>query len=501
MRSSALSVGALVNVKPESRRGRPNSEGGMAYVLEVNEDNDLTVDVRYVVSNTLSQEVLPTRLKPASLAVHARKKSKTELARPSLLSIAHKGQALPVTPSSSSPATPKGLVSKLAEAVNWDSNSNKRHPVFTWLMKQRKMNEEGWLRRTEATIAGRDIPKPKSHLLAVKRRFLVEIEILRRALPTNYGNNSFPLSDHAFAWGIKPFSLKRIYTLAMKRNNDVKRKTRNDKGLTIFNSQKKRQQVFRPYEVYKRHQRAINPGEVFTDQELCTGFDKLDPVDTARVQNKTDELLDQAAFLPSEISRLLQKSDGQITWRKLAELLAGGRTQIKPASHNTLCKFCMSLEGSEYKTTKILPLLTPQTVKERLHWAQSWFWFWNGAQTFSEKCRVLLVHNDEKWFFALVQRRHLTHVPLLGCVPKAHGIHHKSHIGKILGISTVGYLSYFNDVVQGGEGIKIDMERAGGMVRASRDSYKRVYRDDGTYHYPQIPENILRRKGQEYFEN
>lgn len=39
------------------------------------------------------------------------------------------------------------------------------------------------------------------------------------------------------------------------------------------------------------------------------------------------------------------------------------------------------------------------------------------------------------------------------------------------------------------------------MVKAKKNSYKRVYRDDGTYHYPTDPNNILRKKGEEYFEN
>ena len=39
------------------------------------------------------------------------------------------------------------------------------------------------------------------------------------------------------------------------------------------------------------------------------------------------------------------------------------------------------------------------------------------------------------------------------------------------------------------------------MVAAQKDSYKRVYQRDGTWHYPKIAANLLRRKGQEYFEN
>ena len=39
------------------------------------------------------------------------------------------------------------------------------------------------------------------------------------------------------------------------------------------------------------------------------------------------------------------------------------------------------------------------------------------------------------------------------------------------------------------------------MVKATKDSYKRVYKPDGTYSYPKVPANLLRKKDQEYFEN
>ena len=39
------------------------------------------------------------------------------------------------------------------------------------------------------------------------------------------------------------------------------------------------------------------------------------------------------------------------------------------------------------------------------------------------------------------------------------------------------------------------------MVKAKKYSYKRMYIADGTYHYPQLPENKLCRVGQEYFRS
>jgi len=58
-----------------------------------------------------------------------------------------------------------------------------------------------------------------------------------------------------------------------------------------------------------------------------------------------------------------------------------------------------------------------------------------------------------------------------------------------------------NDIEKGGVACKISLTRAGRMVKAQKDSYKRVYRDNGTYYYPKIPENKLRSKGEMYFQS
>ena len=38
-------------------------------------------------------------------------------------------------------------------------------------------------------------------------------------------------------------------------------------------------------------------------------------------------------------------------------------------------------------------------------------------------------------------------------------------------------------------------------MEAKKHRYPRVYKDDGTYHYPKDPDNVIRKKGELYFEN
>ena len=58
-----------------------------------------------------------------------------------------------------------------------------------------------------------------------------------------------------------------------------------------------------------------------------------------------------------------------------------------------------------------------------------------------------------------------------------------------------------NDITKGGKAIPISCYRCVKMVKQSKDSYKRVYKDDGSFHYPKIPENILNKKGHWYSRN
>jgi hypothetical protein len=72
-----------VQVDPERRYGKLDSDGGLAFVAKVNANG--TLDVSYSLTRTLSKEVLPTRIHPASFRTSARQRSPDEPTRPSLL--------------------------------------------------------------------------------------------------------------------------------------------------------------------------------------------------------------------------------------------------------------------------------------------------------------------------------------------------------------------------------------------------------------------------------
>eukprot|EP00957_Ditylum_brightwellii_P184213 14031077-Ditylum_brightwellii.AAC.1 len=110
---------------------------------------------------------------------------------------------------------------------------------------------------------------------------------------------------------------------------------------------------------------------------------------------------------------------------------------------------------------------------------------------------------DKKWFMEVVRRCCVKLVESIGMEAKDadYTAHHKSHIYKQMYICVHAYVLDQNDWINEGKVVPIILIRVGKMINAKRESYKRVYREDNTYHYPQIPGNLMHEKGKDYFTN
>ena len=81
--------------------------------------------------------------------------------------------------------------------------------------------------------------------------------------------------------------------------------------------------------------------------------------------------------------------------------------------------------------------------------------------------KILWVMSDEKWWHGLVPRSNAKACVELGIYREAYSVHHKSHIAKVMGHATVGYL--FDDHPEnGGEGFLIGLHRAQAVKIAQR---------------------------------
>ena len=82
-----------------------------------------------------------------------------------------------------------------------------------------------------------------------------------------------------------------------------------------------------------------------------------------------------------------------------------------------------------------------------------------------------------------------------GIVKQYHYAHHKNYIDQVMFIVVNGFIPHENDLLgNGGRSVKVSCILVGDYVKAKQNSYKRVTDDQGNFTYPQIPENIIRKK-------
>jgi len=349
----------------------------------------------------------------------------------------------------------------------------------------------------------------KSQLSAKENNKLVAIKSELNRLRPMFDHGEWPrpytpLASLAHAYGVGVTKVKGCVVKHYRNNCSTKRKERSDAGDTLFNSAAKRNKLYTPYNHFKKLQRKQNPGErILADNDLKEAWSKCDEAVRHRCWLGAEEEKLIAANIVGEIKKALQKTNGSISWERLAVYVAGGEDKVQPVSRTAIAKYVMATEGFHYFETRTLPQCTTEHTKRwRMEWATSFFIFWEGAKLVASKVQIVYFHIDEKWFYLLVIRKNNKAVPVWGVQGVFNRIHHKSAIDKILAICGIAYVPHSSDLRRGGTAKKLTITRCGDMVEAKKDSYKRVYNKDGTgYTYPKVPENLLRRKGELYFEN
>lgn len=245
------SVGALlVEVDPEDRNGRPDSNGGKAWMRSFNHENGRGT-VSYIIDGRMSLDIEPGRLHQASLTTFARRNRKNESdgSRPSILTPAHRENHL--RSQSNNNHTNRhgtqqfGIVNVFAKSRHWDSsrNSRQKHPLLKYLQDGKKTKEKGWLRLQEAQVANRPEPKQNSHLNTPERELVVPVRTIITSVPKDRRpKRSRPNSDLAFAFGKTQKTIRNINKRVLEHNNNPKYQQRSDAGITVFDTVKKNRQ-------------------------------------------------------------------------------------------------------------------------------------------------------------------------------------------------------------------------------------------------------------------
>ena len=188
-------------------------------------------------------------------------------------------------------------------------------------------------------------------------------------------------------------------------------------------------------------------------------------------------------------------------WDKLKDLKTKGKVPYTAmefhlgyiVSTYTIMKILKQQEGYHMRKDRILPALDKAAQKRRVVWAETFWWLWKGIRCCPcSTIQFVLIHMDEKWFYAVRTRSNCKVLTSIGLEPNDYYAHHKSHINKIMYVVVTAFVPIENDINKGGITIPVACVRVGREVEAQKNSYKRVYKDDGSYHYPPLPpENLL----------
>ena len=499
---SCFRVGDYVDVDSECRTGRVDSEGGKGYI----ESLSPTIDVRYVISGLLSPAVDRNRIHTAKIATTGRRKSFDGSRTPSILDYSYpeyRRQQRLIAVSSTSTSTRTNHVFNFdncrfdfgnpADTRILLNLSLKKTDVVDIIDKLNKTNMKGWLRKNE-NLNNKISTTKNTHLNLEERNM-----VLKLLLCLKHINCQRAVNKVSYAWGVTRYTVQRLFKTETLEGGNLQRKTRRDKGLTVFNSEHRRQSTFTTFSVFKKIKRMENRGERFTKDQLYSSWMSLSDENMNRIEELTEQQKERCALLLVEIGQILRRTQGRLTWQQLASSLCG--TGVPVVSHMSIARAIMSLPDSTYTTTRIFPLLNEATKRKRLEWSMNFWKFWTTVKVLTN-VKVLLVHMDEKWFYSVAVRNKNKFVPFLGMQNKVSStVQHKSHIHKEMLICTTAYLPHNNDMERGGMAYKVSMERVGKLLPAKRDSYKRVYNDDNTFSYPHIEQNIIRRKGELYFQS
>lgn len=407
----------------------------------------------------------------------------------------------------------------LKECSNWKFSraKNAEHPLIDYLGRNR-WRERGWLRVSEARHLGLVPPRPGEKLSDKENMILLTLSQTLHGVKTSTGRYRQPLSDLAHAFGRTPERISRIRNNVLDRDFDMKRKARSDAGKTVFNSETTRRRTFTPYNYFKKARtvEARAPSERPDDRSLKVEWERMSDAEREPFVVGSKSELERAVHLQEEIDQILQSCSRRVTWRELASKLNGGggggdgggiASSVPIVSHETLRAHMMSLPGLSCTINRTFPEIDAACMQRRFNWAKAFWLFWNAAKSFGGGggggggVITVLVHLEAKWLYAVVTRKNNRWIPMLGVEPAYRTQQHRGQIDKVTGICTVGFVPFENDITNGGVAIKIDMTRAGRMEEAKQNIYRRVYRDDGSYHTPAIPDNQLQRRGELYFRN
>ena len=229
------------------------------------------------------------------------------------------------------------------------------------------------------------------------------------------------------AWGVTKWTTNRIINSYYDNGFVANRKIREDKGLTLVNSAKKRKSTYTPLYVYKREQtqKRYRTHTLRLDAKtLKEEFENKHEDEQVVYRNIADNFKHQGFSLHHNIVKLLKKTGGCMSYEAIANQLGGIVTK------NTVAKHLNSLDGFLVAKSRILPQLSKDCMERRKRFCEAFFIFWHSAKCLKSKIKLIVTHMDEKWVHAVVTRTNVKLLENYNAGKRFHYAHHKITLTK-----------------------------------------------------------------------
>ena len=201
--------------------------------------------------------------------------------------------------------------------------------------------------------------------------------------------------QHSFynAWGVSKWTANRIVNSYYENGFVADRKIRNDKGMTLVNSNKKRKSIYTPLYVYKREQ---------TQKRFRTHTLRLDPYmlkeeynnkhhdEQVVYKNIANNFIHQGYSLHHNIVKVLEKTSGNMSYAAIVNHLGGIVTK------STVSKHLQLLEGFATTKSRILPQLSKDCMERQKRFCEALFIFWHSEKCLKSKIKLIVTHMDDK---------------------------------------------------------------------------------------------------------
>ena len=493
--SSIFRVGELVEFRSSSSR---------AWIVSFNND-ERTCTIKHVLGDGIEENISIDDLKVTStLSNSTTNRSGTNRNTPHVLE-PHLSTTMPPPPQ---PLTESGqlyqqfkdvLIQSFYSPQTPSTAHRPIHHLYNY-MKENNTKPKGWLKEIIRKGCGNDEGEKKvKKMTAIESMAFLTIQCLfALALPTSGPFKGYRRCiQHAF--GAHRETAKSRFENLINRNFDVGRKKRSDAGSSVFNSEKKRKSTFTGYNTFKKHRNGQyrETTERIPEATLREEYENLGEGRKEAFKIIAERDFERSKHLWNELSEFLLKAKGKVSFATMAVHLD------HIVSESTIMKCLKEREGFKTRKDRILPYLSLDAKDRRLVWAHTWWLlFLSVAAVPIQRVIFVLIHMDEKWFYAVVTRSNCKILTSIGLEPADYYAQHKNHIGKEMYVVVTAFvLTNDNDIRKGGVAIPIACVRVGRMRKAQYNTYRRVYKEDGSHHYPKIPENQLRKEGEEYFKN